>query len=81
MAKEMIILFQTDEWHSEDSKYLLGIFTSKHHAITVLKKYIEFSDLELLSENDLDNLEKINQTQGRDENYMLVSIIPNQIHE
>jgi hypothetical protein len=68
----MFILFQTDQWHSNSSKEVLGLFGKAEYAIESLKSHLNKTlDDNQLSSYDERNLLFINQTQGRDINYLL----------
>lgn len=61
---EMIYLvYKTDAWHTIGSRLLIACCDNKKKAIRLIKKLADSED-EKLSEDDIYNLEKINQTQG-----------------
>lgn len=59
----MYILFKTDDHHSKNSEELLGVATTKDHLVRLAKKVAEL-EAEKFTEEDGDNLVRINQTQG-----------------
>jgi hypothetical protein len=59
--KTVTILYATDSRHN--NKELLGVFTTKGNAIKAAEEKAAQED-EKLSDDDLYNLERINQTQG-----------------
>lgn len=74
MAKALVLLYQTDEHHSTDSKRLIGIFTSKDYAVKRTKRKFK------LKEEHVQELRDMNQTQGREVNYMLEFFERNQFY-
>jgi hypothetical protein len=64
------ILFTTDAWHTNASKEIISAHKRFEPAITAAKIHSE-SDEEPLSDTDIENLRAINQTQGRDLNYLI----------
>ena len=73
--ENVYILFSADQWLSKVSYNVIGIFTEKHRAINAAKERNGYN----LTENDLNNLEHINQTQSLDVNYVIEKRILNQI--
>jgi len=68
----MFILFQTDQWLSNSSREVIGIFDKAEYAVESLKSHLnKVLDDDQLSSDDERNLLLINQTQGRDINYLL----------
>ena len=68
----MFILFQTDQWLSNSSKEVVGVFDKAEYAVECLKSHLNKTlDDDQLSSDDERNLLLINQTQGRDINYLL----------
>lgn len=61
--KEVFIVYKTDPWHSYASRDLLGVGTSKNHAIKLCKEQAS-KEGERISSDQLFNLNNINQTQG-----------------
>jgi|688.fasta_scaffold1051535_1 hypothetical protein len=76
MNKYIYILFSTDEHHSKNSYNLIGAFDEKQKAIKASNEFDGYN----LTETDLDNLNKINQTQGLEINYVIQKIEINQIN-
>jgi hypothetical protein len=76
MEKYIYILFSTDEHHSKSSYNLIGVFDEKHKAIRASNEFDGYN----LTENDLGNLDKINQTQGLETNYLIEKLEINQIN-
>jgi hypothetical protein len=63
--KQVFILYNTDAWHSKESKQLLGIFTSKEKAIMFANGFYHLDgdfNYELFHQG---------QTQGLDENFII----------
>lgn len=71
---KVYILYQTDAWNSHESEQVLAICSTRQTAI-------EFADRnaieqgEQLSKHDLEMLEEIGQTQGRETNYLIEPIM------
>lgn len=63
--KTVTLLYTCDSNHSQESKELVGVFAKKSVAISAIKDRAN-REYEVISEDDLYNLERINQTQ----NYM-----------
>lgn len=80
MEKQIFVLSSCDQWHTRDTYEPIGVFTSQAFAITNLTTYLKKSE-EPLSKDDIDNLHRINQTQGRDVNYSIESFILNKVEE
>lgn len=70
---KVYILYQTDAWNIRESEQVLAICSTRQTAI-------EFADRnaieqeEHLSKHDLEMLEEIGQTQGRENNYLIEPI-------
>lgn len=88
--KDLIAVFSCDVHHSNDSKELIGIFTNKDKAILALKPLIKIDAKQNFDDQGYDtfsemvndcigDLERINQTQSLDTNYMLESATLNQL--
>ena len=73
---KVFILWSCDEHHSNHSKNLIGIFTEHHKAVNAADEFDGYN----MSLQDKDNLEKINQTQGLEINYMIESRVLNEIN-
>lgn len=69
--KTVYIVFSTDAWHSHTSKVLFGVFTSHEIAVKTIKKTHK------LNEWDITSLCDINQTQGRNTNFVIEEITIN----
>ena len=71
---KVYVLYQTDAWNSHGSERVLAVCSS-------LQKAIEFADRnaielgEQLFKDDLDLLEEIMQTQGKETNYLIEPIV------
>lgn len=59
--KSVIILSESNSWNSNHQ--LIGVYSTKNKALKALKKIIK------LNVDELDCIEKYNQTQGRYINY------------
>jgi len=70
MAKELIVVWETDATHTHATKVLFGIFSSKEGCIRDIKKYCK-RQADPLDSDDEYNLIHIDQTQNRGNNYML----------
>lgn len=71
---EVHILYSTDAWHSRSSRELLGVFSD----LETLDEYIyKMRRKAKLSDEDLAGLNRENQTQGRDTNYLVITEILN----
>jgi hypothetical protein len=64
------ILFSTDAWNTNASKEIISVNKRFEPAITAAKRHAD-ADEEPLSDTDIENLRAINQTQGRDLNYLI----------
>ncbi len=68
--KIIYFVFTTDAWLSHKSKCLTNAFENKEKALKFIKNDAKkYGDD--LSKNDITNLLLINQTQGRNENYLI----------
>lgn len=63
MNTEIILVYTTDNHHTQNSKQLLAVCTSKFSAINLIQDIAKEED-ETISQDDLYNLEHINQTQN-----------------
>lgn len=82
MAKSVFVLSSCDAWHMHSSYNKMGVFTSKAFAITKLKQHIDSNeDYVALSDDDKANLDRLNQTQGRNINFAIEEFTLNQIEE
>jgi hypothetical protein len=60
---KVYLLYKTDIWHTSDSKELIGVATSPAAVIEMCKEFAK-KEGEIISEDDLYNLEHIKQTQN-----------------
>lgn len=60
----VILVHQTDVWHTHASKKLLAVCTSKEIAINVIKKFIKDAYNARLTDHNIYLLNTINQTQS-----------------
>lgn len=60
---KIIIVYETDNWHSRASMNVIAVCTNKKKAISLIKKYAKEQG-EKISSDDLYLLNTINQTQG-----------------
>lgn len=65
--KPVILVYQTDVWHTHSSYELVAICTSKQKAISTIKKFIKETYKAKLTEHDIYHLNTINQTQSSSE--------------
>ncbi len=77
--KKIFLLFYTDQWNSTESKRIIAATTSHDKAVKMINIYIGAENDDPLGEDDLDNLNRINQTQGREINYLIEEITVNQL--
>lgn len=69
MSKEIVLIYQTDVWHTDASKVLIAVSTTKKKAIKTIAQFVWDKYKALLTEDDEYNLNSINQTQSNpDEN-------------
>lgn len=82
MIETVIVVMTSDAWHSNNSKEVVGVASCLEKAIDSVKRYIEKKNSRLrlstaygvelipaLSQDDVDNLARICQTQGRSLNF------------
>lgn len=65
---EVILFYSCNAWHEHSSKDLIGVFTDER----AYRQYLD--DLKKdkkLSKEDIDELDRLNQTQGRSLNYLI----------
>lgn len=60
---DIFIIYKTDNWHSYNSRDLIGVVTTQNKVIELCKKQAKKEGYKL-SEDDLFNLNNIKQTQG-----------------
>lgn len=60
----MYIVYTTDSYHSCASRGFRGVFDTKEEAIGAITEGTEVITGEMLSDDDLFNLQNIDQTQG-----------------
>jgi hypothetical protein len=61
--KTLFLLYATDTWHTHQSKNLIAVCSSKEQAINMAQMHAKSEDEEI-SQDDLFNLEKLDQTQN-----------------
>lgn len=66
--KPLTLVYQTDVWHTHDSKKLAAVCTSKSEAIELIRQFVWDKHKALLTEDDEYNLNHINQTQSNSDN-------------
>lgn len=70
--KEVYIVWECDAWHSNASKEMVGVFSSKNNAVMAILDMVSTT-----SDEETDEVEKqlkeIGQTQGYDTNYIIES--------
>lgn len=64
----MYVLFKTDNWHSEESKILLAVATTKKDLIKLAREVAEQDEEDFTSENERQLRENL-QTQGYGDMY------------
>ena len=90
-TKNLFVLYKCDERHNKSSYQLVGVFESKDKAIKELRPTLEtiasedfkdvgFSSSEMFLRDLVDNLKVFNQTQTLAENYVIESVILNEIN-
>jgi len=78
MAKTIYLHFSTDEWHTAASKDLICAATTRKTGLKHVKAYIVKNRLKPLDQDEIDDMERINQTQGRDCNFFIEPVELNQ---
>ena len=71
MKNSLFVLFWCDLHHTHDSKRIAGIFEDFDKAFDGAIKFSKSSEEGRLSVDDKLLLKRINQTQGRNENYII----------
>ena len=71
MAKTIYLYFSTDEWHTSASRDMICAATSRKTGLKLAKQYLAKNRIKPLDEDDLEDLERVNQTQGRDLNIFI----------
>lgn len=71
MAKTIYLHFSTDAWHTHSSQELICATTSRKTGLKHVKAFLKKKGLKPLDEDDLEGLERNNQTQGRAWNVMV----------
>lgn len=67
---EVCLLYSCDAWHSWESHNMIGAFTPRG----ALDKYLDAMKKDgKLDADDMSNLQSINQTQGKDTNYNILT--------
>ena len=77
--KTVYAFFFTDAWHTKASKELIFISSTRKMGMILLKRYMKKHKCQDLSIDDIEDLERINQTLGREENIMIDPFILNEI--
>lgn len=77
--KKIILVQEADEHLSEDSQRVIAIAEDKDTGLLLIKKYIVQEKLNELSADDVMNLIGQNQTQGREENFMVTEVLVNEL--
>ncbi|MDR3266215.1 MAG: hypothetical protein LBT24_01410 [Tannerella sp.] len=66
--KEIYLLYSCNAWHSYDSFRLMGVFTNKK----ALQRYLSgMGKAKMLTKEDLEQLRRDKQTQGKERNYLI----------
>ena len=71
MKNSVFVLFWCDLHHTHDSKRIAGVFESFNKAFDGANKFAKMSKEGRISIDDNLLLKRINQTQGRNENYII----------
>ena len=71
MKNSVFVLFWSNSHHTHDSKRIAGIFEDFDKAFDGAIKFSKSSEEGRLSVDDKLLLKRINQTQGRNENYII----------
>jgi hypothetical protein len=61
--QHVILVFRTDMWHSYESRDLIGVCTDRVKAFEVIKQAVEEEGIPPLSEEQIDLLNRLGQTQ------------------
>ena len=64
MKKVIFLVYTCNEWHETSSKTLIAVASTKDKAISMIKRHAAGIDDCQLCPDDINNLERINQTQG-----------------
>lgn len=64
----VLILYETDAWHTHASKSIIGVFSGADELNAYLQKMVR---KRRISQDDYEELLSQNQTQGRQDNYMI----------
>jgi hypothetical protein len=62
--QEVILVYRTDVWHTYKSRDLIGVCTDRQEALKVIKQAVEEEGIPPLSEEQIDLLNRLGQTQG-----------------
>jgi hypothetical protein len=68
--KKVYVLYSCGTWHSQESKFLLGVFERDSNLINFAIEHSIKSEEGTLLEHDRYLLKNISQTQNRSENYI-----------
>lgn len=67
---EVILFYSCNAWHNCSSMDLMGVFTDQ----TAFGQYLkDMKEDGLLSEEDMEQLTELNQTQGKELNYQIMN--------
>ena len=64
MSKQLTLVYQTDNWHTHNSKELLAVVSNKKKAVTLIRQFVWDKYKAILTDHDEELLYSINQTQG-----------------
>ena len=67
--KTIFIIFVTDAWNS--NKQMIIVASTRKNGMKLLNTWIRKNHYDPLDQDDLENLERINQTQGRNVNFQI----------
>ncbi len=68
--KTIRILYTCNIWHERSSYSIVGVFTTTKRAIAYAKEHAKITGSQLKFA-DIHDLQILNQTHGRDENYLI----------
>ena len=80
LPREILIVYVGDNWLSTDSLRVITASYQEEDAIEVIKEYIKENELDELSKDELTNLEGVQQTHGRDDNFLIKEISINELN-
>lgn len=80
MTKNLYLVYSTDAWHSHSSDEVIAVCSvGTDEVVRIINKYCKKENLPSLDKDDMNNLNSISQTQGRDDNFRIESITLNKL--